>query len=200
MRAQKPERVTAPAADILTLAEVKEFLRLEQEAIDEDAILTLLIKTAAQLLDGYSGLLGRALITQEWRQKFDDFPDDRAFAFGPGPVQSVTELVWLDEAGNEQSFTDWHLVERALGPQIELKDGASWPTPATRPDAVQLAWVAGYGEDAEAVPEQVRLAALLLVAHLFEHRAAVSEGATVAIPLGLQQIIFNAATHGDGLA
>ncbi len=190
MRAQKPERVTAPATALLTLAEVKEFLRIEVDETEEDALLGSLIASATVTLDGYGGLLGRALIDQQWRQRFSDFPDWDRLPLPLGLVRTAPVVTYRDTLGGEQTFDRFHLVTTALGPAIELEDGATWPQTATRPDAVTVTWTAGYGPDAADVPEVFRTAALQLIAHWYGTREAVNVGNIVTeVPWGLRQTI-----------
>lgn len=190
MRAQKPERVTAPATALLTLAEVKEYLRIEADETEEDALLGSLIASATATLDGYSGLLGRALIDQEWRQRFSDFPACDQLRLPLGLVRTAPVVTYRDTLGGEQTFDRFHLVSTALGPAIELEDGATWPQTATRPDAVTVTWTAGYGPDAADVPEIFRTAGLQLIAHWYGTREAVNVGNIVSeVPWGLRQTI-----------
>lgn len=190
MRAQKPERVTAPATALLTLAEVKQFLRIEEEETEEDTLLGSLIASATGTLDGYSGLLGRALIDQQWRQRFDDFPDCDRLCLPLGLVKTAPVVTYYDTQGGTQTFDRFHLVATALGPAIELQDGLTWPQTATRPDAVTVTWTAGYGPDPEDVPEIFRTVALQLIAHWYGTREAVNVGNIVTeVPWGLRQTI-----------
>ena len=194
MRAQKPELVTAPANPLLLLDEVKEFLRIEVDDTDEDVVLNTLIDSATAQLDGHRGMLGRALLTQTWKQCFDDFPDRSWIMLPVGPIQSVTSGAYIDQQGGNQQFDAFHLVDWPLGPAIQLEDGATWPSTATRPDAITVTWEAGFGDSASDVPAMIRTAALQLVAHLYAHREAVSEGVSVPLPYGLEHII---ATQRD---
>lgn len=190
MRAQKPERVTAPATALLALPEVKEFLRIEQDETAEDGLLGALIASAEATLDGYAGLLGRALIDQEWRQRLSDFPDCDRLCLPLGLVRTAPVVTYRDTQGGEQTFDRFHLVTTALGPAIELEDGATWPLAATRPDAVTVTWTAGYGPDPEDVPEIFRTAALQLIAHWYATRETVNVGNIVTeVPWGLRQTI-----------
>jgi uncharacterized phiE125 gp8 family phage protein len=190
MRAQKPELVTAPATALITLAEAKEFLRIEADETAEDTLLGSLITSATVTLDGYSGLLGRALIAQQWRQRFSDFPACDQLRLPLGPVSDAPTITYRDTQGGEQSFDRFHLVSTALGPAIELEDGATWPQTATRPDAVTITWTAGFGEEPADVPEIFRTVALQLIAHWYANRETVNVGNIVTeVPWGLRQTI-----------
>lgn len=190
MRAQRPERVTAPATRLVSLEEVKQFLRIEADETEEDTLLGSLILSAEATLDGYSGLLGRALIDQVWRQRFDDFPPCDQLRLPLGPLVATPTVTYRDTLGGEQEFESFHLVTTALGPAIELEDGATWPQTATRPDAVTVTWLAGYGPGPEDVPEIFRTVALQLIAHWYGTREAVNVGNIVTeVPWGLRQTI-----------
>jgi uncharacterized phiE125 gp8 family phage protein len=190
MRAQKPERVTAPATRLILLEEVKQFLRIEDDETAEDTLLTSLVLSAEAALDGYTGLLGRALVDQQWRQRFSDFPMQAQLLLPLGLVRTAPVVTYRDTLGGEQVFDRFHLITTALGPAIELEYGATWPQTATRPDAVTVTWTAGYGPAASDVPEIFRTAALQLIAHWYATREAVNVGNIVTeVPWGLKQTI-----------
>jgi uncharacterized phiE125 gp8 family phage protein len=197
MRAQRPERVTAPASGIVTLAQVKEFLRIDEDEAGENALLNTLIASASYHLDGYGGLLGRALITQGWRQRFSDFPEGDDLPIPLGPVQGTPTISYVDQLGTPTSFTGFHLISLPLGPALELQDGLAWPLPATRPDSVTLTWTAGYGNTPADVPEPFQIAALQLIAHWYATREAVNVGNIVTeVPWGLRQTIASMRDFG----
>lgn len=197
MRAQRPERVTAPASGIVTLAQVKEFLRIDEDEAGENALLNTLIASASHHLDGYGGLLGRALITQGWRQRFSDFPCGDDLPIPLGPVQGTPTISYVDQLGATQSFSGFHLISLPLGPALELQDGLAWPLPATRPDAVTLSWTAGYGNAPADVPEPFQIAALQLIAHWYGTRETVNVGNIVTeVPWGLRQTIASMRDFG----
>lgn len=187
MRAQKPELITAPAAALLTPDEVKEYLRIDSG--DEDTLIGTLIKTATETLDGFGGLLGRALISQSWSQKFDGFPESDRIELPVGPAQSVTSVSYRNDLGGEDKFSAFHLVEGPLGSAIVLQDTVRWPTTDIRPDAVTVTWDAGFGDSAANVPGQIKIAALQLVGHLYLHRDVVSAGKMVSLPHGYEDTI-----------
>ena len=190
MRAQKPELVTAPATPLVSIDEVKEYLRLIPHDSDEDTLLEALVSAAEATLDGYGGLLGRAVITQTWKQKLSDFPDGERIPIAFGAVQEVTEVAYIDESGVTRTFSEWHLVNEPIGPSIALRDNSTWPIVDDRPDAVTISWTAGYGDDVDDVPAQFRVAALQLIGHWYLHREPVSVGASAfEVPWSLKQTI-----------
>lgn len=87
-----PVLVTPPASKPVTLADAKEHLRVDHD--DEDAVIAALLDTAVAHLDGWSGVLGRAIMPQTWRVSAPagdvvlPMPDVTAASvdYGDGPV------------------------------------------------------------------------------------------------------------------
>ena len=179
VRAQTPVVVTPPAADPVTLAEVKVHLRVDHD--DEDDLIRVYIKAAVARLDGWAGILGQALVTQVWRQAFDRFPPGGALRLPLRPAQSVDSIVHVGPAGAEQTLdaSSYRLATDALGPFVSLDAAANWPSTADRPDAVRVTATYGFG-DAGAVPSPLKTAILLMVGDLYAFRetAAVGVSAT----------------------
>ncbi|WP_454914989.1 head-tail connector protein [Xanthobacter sediminis] len=170
-----PVRVTAPAAAPVSLGEAKAHLRIDHE--DDDLYVTALIDAATAHLDGWSGILGRALVTQTWRQSLAAFPADGVIRLPLAPVSTVVQITCRDAEGAEQmldpSAYSGPLAD-GLGPYVRLAPG---PRPATarRDDAVSVDFIAGYGGPAD-VPPAIRHAILLLVGHWYAVREPVNIG------------------------
>ena len=167
--ALKPVRTVAPAEKPLTLPEVKLHLRVDHS--DEDTLIEGLLDASVSHLDGWGGILGRCLITQTWRQDIADFCDPIRLPFTD--AQSAT-IEYSDADNAPQSFTEFNLVSDSLGSLLSLTDGATWPDVATRPDAVRITVVYGYG-NAASVPWAIKAAILLHVGTLYENRETLSE-------------------------
>lgn len=185
IHAQVPFRVTPPAELPLTVDEAKDHLRVDHN--DENPLIEALIDVVTERLDGYSGVLGRALITQTWQQRWSEFPRSRWLPLPLAPVQSVT-VEYLDETGtlNTLDSSRYYLVNFASGPFVELDEDDTWPDEADRPDAVRVTTVCGYGDAADDVPRPIRQAALVMLSDLYEHREHVTVGvAAGAIPMPL---------------
>lgn len=170
-----PVRTVAPAETLLSVADAKTHLRVEGS--DEDGYVTGLVAAAEAYLDGFSGVLGRALVTQTWRRSFDQWPDGDVLRLPLGPLQSVSSITYYDTAGSSQTWasSNYHAVSDAIGPCIVLDDAASWPNLDDRPDAVTVTWVCGYGA-ASAIPAPIVHAAKLMIGHWHANRETVNVG------------------------
>ncbi|TIW40787.1 MAG: hypothetical protein E5V61_27450 [Mesorhizobium sp.] len=163
--------VTPPDAFPVTLAEGRAQLGIKVTTV-HDTLINRLIAAATGKLDGDSGILGRALITQQWKLTLDCFPGEIVVPLPP--VQSVDEITYLDPAGDEQTLaTDQYAVLGVAGSsraRIVPAYGKAWPATRDFPESVTVSFTAGYGDDEESVPEPLRAAILLHVGHLFENR------------------------------
>jgi len=164
----KPSLVAAPAENPVTLVEAKDFMVVE--FTDDDALITSLIAAAASHLDGYSGILGRALINQTWRQDFSCFQSRLRLPLSP--FQSISSIQYYDDDNALQTLSSalYSAYEDHLGPYVERVSGASWPSTYDRANAVQVTYLVGYGA-ANAVPESIKTVIKMIVAELYENRA-----------------------------
>lgn len=181
-----PVRTVAPAEPPVTAADIRFQLRLEpDDNPPSDAELLALAAAATEHLDGWAGILGRAMVTQTWRQDLRCFVHD-VIRLPLAPVSAVTSVTYRDADDVEQTLsTDVYggPLADAASPFIYRKSGQSWPSVHDRPDAVAVTFVAGYGA-AAAVPAPLRQAILLMVADLYENRETVVTGTIAsAIPM-----------------
>lgn len=182
----KPVRVSAPAEGPVTLAAAKAFLNVDHS--DDDALIQALVNAAVEELDGYSGTLGRALVTQTWRQELPCF--QRRMRLALVPFQSVTSIAYQDSDDVQQTASAllYDAFEDHLGGYVELKPTASWPSTYPRPDAVTVTYTVGYGTAAE-VPEPIKTAIKLAVSDLYDRRVAYSEAGQIFANPIYQQLL-----------
>lgn len=172
--------ITPPAQMPVSLEEAKLHLRVDFD--DDDELITALIGAATKHLDGPDGWLGRALITQTLEYRADEFCEVIRLPYPP--LQSVTSVKYLDNDGVTQTLSTG--VYRTIGggasaTSIVQVYGQSWPSIRYTDEAVQIRYVAGYGDDPEDIPEPIRQALLLMIGHLYENREAVLVGANAMI-------------------
>lgn len=183
--------ITAPAQQPVTLAEAKAHLHFDSAI--EDTRISDLIETATQRLDGRDGKLGRCLITQQWRMTLPCFP--RVIAVPLPPCQAIVSITYLDADGAEQTLDPSAYRVAGLNGSdpatIRPAYGTSWPDHRHDVESVTVTFTAGYGDAPANVPSPLRSAILMHLAHLFEHREAVTMGAgyITETPLGYDDLI-----------
>jgi uncharacterized phiE125 gp8 family phage protein len=181
---------TAPALAPITLAEVKSHARIDHS--DDDAMLQTLIDAAVSHLDGYSGLLGRCMITQTWELYYDAFPcGDLRIPLGK--LISVTSVEYVDPV--TELYVTWDAANYEID-NVSL-DGwvipvDAWPTVFDTSNAVRVTFTAGYGATAAEVPAAVRQAMLMLIGHWYANRESVTIGETPAdLPMAFDALLVN---------
>lgn len=100
----KPVLTDVPALRPVSLAEAKAHLRVDFS--DDDTLISALIDAATAHIDGYTGILARALVTQTWRQDFCDWPGDRVLRLPLAPVASVESVKYFDAANVETTVSN----------------------------------------------------------------------------------------------
>ena len=177
----RPVLVTPPAIAPVTVAEFKAQSRVDVS--DDDAIIARLISAATAHLDGWTGILGRALVEQTWRQDFDAFCRDMRLPLFP--VISIASVAYDDASGAAQTIagTNYRLVNDEGGAILRLNDEFAFPAVFDEAPAIRVTYVAGYPTTAgvSTVPESIKHAILLLAAHWYEHREAVVAGGAPAV-------------------
>ena len=182
----RPVLIAAPTETPISVAEVRANSIVEDPA--QEAFLTALIAAATGHLDGWTGILGRCLCTQTWRQDYTCFM--RNMRLPLVPVASVTSVKYYDAAGDEQTYaaSTSVLLEDELGAYVRFKDEAVFPAVRSLEPAVNITYVAGTA--AAAVPASIKQAMLLLVGHWNENRESVNIGNIVnAIPMAFDALI-----------
>lgn len=167
----------SPVGDVVTLAEAKEHLRVEHTA--EDALIADLVTAAVEKFDARHGILGRALLTQDWGVGFS-----AAQVAGLGrkvilpfpPVQDVLSVRYVDRDGIDQTMSaaDYDLVADEDSAAAVLADEASWPDVDDREMAMTITLRCGYGL-AAAVPSRLRRAILADVATMYRMRESAGD-------------------------
>jgi uncharacterized phiE125 gp8 family phage protein len=185
--------MTAPPAVAVTVDEAKAHLRIiERDGAgavlphEDDDLVEAFIAAATDHLDGWSGILGRALVNQTWRQDFAGFGGCMRLPLAPVAADGVQSVTYYDGTNVEQTLAPaaYHVLVDGGGPFVALTSGQAWPSTFARPDAVSVSFVAGYG-NAAAVPPAIKAAILMHVGHLYENREAVNVGNIVTdLPLG----------------
>lgn len=168
-----PSLITGPTEPPVSLAEAKAHLRVD--FTDDDTLISALVDAATAHIDGHTGILARALVTQTWRQDFCDWPGDRVLRLPLAPVASVESVKYFDAANVETTVSEsgnYALLEDARGPYIKFtSDFAAPALYDERDDRIRVTFVAGYGDPSD-VPAAIRAAVLLIVGDLYKNRDA----------------------------
>lgn len=172
-------QITAPTTDPLTLDEVKLHLRVTGD--DEDTLIDGLLKAATSYLDGWTGILGRALESQTWEMALDEFPDEIELPLGP--ITSVTSVKYTDTTGTEQTMSALLYQTDIPGVEGRIVAPDGWPVTGDYVNAVKVRWVAGLG-----AAQAIKQAMLLLIGHWYVNREIVGD-ARAELPLAFTALV-----------
>jgi uncharacterized phiE125 gp8 family phage protein len=180
----RPALSVAPTTTPVTYEEAVAHLRVDAD--DEEELIRLYIDAATAYLDGYYGVLGRALVTQTWVQKYDGWS---ARMYLPVfPVASVSSVSYLNSAGTPTTVTatDYALYTDDCGDYVEFDQAFSFPTTSAESGPkITITYVAGG-----TVPVAIKHAMLLLIGHWFACRETVNVGnITSELPLTTNALI-----------
>jgi uncharacterized phiE125 gp8 family phage protein len=183
-----PVRTVDPATTPVSLTEAKAHLRVDFD--DDDDLITALIAAATDHVDGWAGVLGRALVTQTWRQDFNCFRPSLRLPLAP--ASEIKSVTYLDPDGVQQTVdpSNYALWADGAGPLVYFVTGFSPPATSIEGKAVSVTYVAGYG-DADAVPAPIKAAILLLIGQWYENReAAISAPGTMqTLPFAVDALL-----------
>lgn len=112
-----------------------------------------------------------------------------------GPLLSVVGTTVIsvkyydeDDVLQTMSSADYWIDATRPIPRIYVKE--SWPTTMVRPNAVEIAYYAGYGTAASDVPQYFKDAMHLYIAHFYENRVPEISGAAVhAFEFGIKRLL-----------
>jgi uncharacterized phiE125 gp8 family phage protein len=167
----RPVLITPPEILPVSVAEMKLHLRIEPSVTVEDELVTALTAAATSHLVGWTGLLGRCLVEQLWRQDYASVGGRMCLPLGP-----VIEVIEVAGADGTLDAGDYSLITDGGGRSfVELASGVSVS------GAVSVTYRAGYPTvPAEAgppevparstVPEDIKAAIKLFVGAWYENR------------------------------
>lgn len=186
---------TAPASQVVSVADLKTFLKIDNT--DDDAFLAMVIDAATMRCEEYLSL---KFINQTWLLYLDAYP--LAYNKGPwwdgvregaigqltkcapemvlpfGRLVSVTAIKSYNADGTEEVFAapSYQLDTIGYRGRILLNNNYTWPAQSLRAGmGVEIEAVFGFGPNATDVPAPIVHAVKLLCAKLFENRGDVTQ-------------------------
>jgi uncharacterized phiE125 gp8 family phage protein len=165
--------ITPPEVLPVSLAEMKAEARLDGSDDTDDARLMGCLRAATDRLDGAEGLLGKALITQEWQLLLPSFPCHGGRIDLPlPPLQAVISVTYVDPAGDEQTLaTDRYQVvgtSHAYPGWIAHAHAMTWPATRCQDEAVTITFSCGYGPSWNDVPEGFKQGLTAMAVAMFD--------------------------------
>jgi uncharacterized phiE125 gp8 family phage protein len=175
---------------------------------DDDALIDAYIEAAVSHLDGWTGILSRALVEQTWRMDFDRFCTELKLPLGP--VIEIVSITWRNDEGQIATIdSDEYLLRTDAGgnAHVRFRSAYSFPTGLYESDPVSVTFKAGYpttpavDADPEAdppveaapavstVPSAIKVAILLMVGHWYENREVTVSDSISQLPFAVNALL-----------
>jgi len=157
---------TAPAKEVWTLSEVKNYLKVDTSA--DDTLITTLLQSAREVAERY---LNQALITQTITEKLDRL-NSPVIYLSVSPVISVSSFQYADSQNTTQTYNaSNYIVDTFEKPaRLSVAYGKTWPTLYGNINDVTITYTAGYNTEPSGVPMQIRQAILMMIADSYDNR------------------------------
>lgn len=171
--------VSAPGDTAISVAEAKSHSNITFS--DDDTLIGVYINAATAKVEQE---LQRKLITQTWKMFLDSWPPYIDVLFGD--LQSVTHIKYtdIDDTQTTYSSDNYYTDTDSVPGRIVLKESKVWPSDHLRAmNPIEIQFVTGYGDASSDVPDDIRLALMQTVAHMYENREThlVSEMQNLAV-------------------
>ena len=168
----------APVTEPITLAEAKEYARIDGDA--EDTLITSLIKVARLHCETY---MGKAIIRKTVTIDSFSFPYQWQIPYGPlVSASDITKVVTIDQNNVETALN--YQVNIGLFPKIAITSG-------DQSFKFKMIYTAGF----TTVPEDIKLAVKMMVNTLYERREDFSDLQAIPSPLGVKAILMPYKTY-----
>jgi len=185
---------TAPTTLALTLADAK--LHLNVSSTADDALITSHIKAATRMLEDKTQ---RCFVTQTRTMKMIGF-DDRRYVSGRlirpvrSPLKSVSSISYVATDGTTTTLPSTDYVA-STGDQpgaIGEAYNATWPATRSQLNSATITYVAGHSTVSSGVPEHIKQAVRMVVAHWYRNREAVLQGTiSKEIEFGIDALLYS---------
>jgi len=158
--------VTDASIEPVTLSEMKTFMKVD--LTDEESLIEALIISARLSIENYCGI---GLITKTYDYIFDDVAD--VIKIPLPPLQSVDTFVYNDEDYDETEISSSYYKVFSYNKnkgEVILKPNYEYSDAQVGVRGYRIRFNNGYGDNASDVPNLLKTALKLTVAHWFENR------------------------------
>ncbi len=193
-------QITGPRLEPIDLEEVKKQRRFSSTSLD--TLFDMWIGAARQDFETQTGL---SLLTTIREFALDAVPCDNRIELPRPPLQGIVSIGWTDGDGVEQTMDSggyYMLPRRSEGDEFEtfptpgdvaLVSGASWPSVASRRQALRIRYTCGFGDAPGSVPELIVYALNLFVGSAHKFSEQMQDGKSIQqLPYGAESVMMRA--------
>lgn len=179
------KRIAAPD-QVMLIDEVKKDLLIDHD--EHDRKIENLIARAEAYIDGYTGILGKAMLTQQWTKTFTGFSSKMRLDLPP--LQQVDSITYYDQTDAPLTLATsvYAAHDDPRCPYVILKSGQTWPATYVRDDAVTVTFTVG-ATARHLIPANIKAAISLLVGFWYENTEAATIEKTHPIHIGVEDLL-----------
>lgn len=161
----------APTVEPVSIQDARLHCRIDDNA--DNSYVSALITAARIMAEQYTR---RVFITQSWVMYMDAWPCERFIEIPKAPLQGISSIVTYDDDDVSTTFASSNYYRDTISTpgRVVLRSGASWPDVERVANGIVINFVAGYAASPAGIPQDIRQAILMIVAHLYENRGDVT--------------------------
>lgn len=155
---------------VVSRADLKAWLRLDDDVTAEDGLLDGLLLTAEKRLEER---WGRAFLTKTYELTLDDAGESTdAIRLLKAPLVSVISITSYDDdnTATVMASSEYRADTASEPGRVICNDEYDWPDDLRTQGGIVVRFTAGYSTAATGVPDGIKAAIKATAAHLYEHR------------------------------
>lgn len=186
------ETVTASTQVCVTRAELKTWLRLNEDSTEEDTALDAVALAAQAHLEDVTG---RSFFKQTFRVTYDqaEVPTGTTYAL-PLPKSPLVDSTLFsvtsyddDNTASVWSTSEYRIDDVSEPGRLVADESYTWPDDLRQHECLLVTFQAGYSTATSGIPDRLALAVKTYAAYLYEHRG---DEAPIALdPSGVPQAV-----------
>lgn len=177
-------RTVDSSVEPVSLVEAKNHMRVAHDS--EDELISALIRAARREVEQATST---ALIVQSWRLALDDWPKSEMVLLQRTPVREILSITIFDADGAGSVLPPEHYQLDSFSRPARLFLRRK-PVPGLELNGIEIDFLAGFGEAGTDVPDLLKRAILMLVAHWYEFRGVYgAESQPVSFPNEYRRLI-----------
>lgn len=179
--------IAEPAAEPLSLEEVRQHLRIPEE--EDDGLLLAYLMAARRYFEDHDN---RRLCTQTWELRLQHFPASGIIEIPLRPLQVINSVKYINASGVETTVadTEYQVDADSFMPRLAPAPGKLWPLPLFGIfNPISINFDVGYDDVEGGIPQHLKQALLLLIGHFYENREDTTVTVLTSIPKGYDALI-----------
>lgn len=176
---------TPPEIEPISLADAKLHCRVDDDITKDDSLIRSYIKAAT---DNAQAITRRQFINGTYELRINAFPS--VIKLPRPPLWDINSIKYFDPDDVEQTLDPAEYIVDAYSTIGQIVPSESWPGVGDMIPTITIEYIAGYGDDRDSVPEDIKNAIKLIVGHLYEHRETVLVGVSGSVlPRGADDLL-----------